>query len=274
MGEKFKIIGGFGSAGAGNRSGRRISTRAGISSSPKERDRRKEKASRNVSLNDNPPKDEFLRYMEAGQCWWCKDGRIFKSLSVHWRKAHGINPQWVRDYLLLPKKHSFISEGTKRLYSERGKRNYDPDKLKYVGGTKELSKFGILAQKKRCDDYVVKIGHKEISKIRKEIFKNLSDESKERHHIGSVKGAKLAGEIMKEKYKDQKLREAVGNKISNTRQKTAKVKKNDYTSIIERATNGETYSSIAKSFGCSREYIGKIVNGEYTKIKECAVYAG
>ena len=40
---EIKIILGYGSAGAGNRSGRRTATYFGISSTAKERDRRKER---------------------------------------------------------------------------------------------------------------------------------------------------------------------------------------------------------------------------------------
>lgn len=157
-GERVKIIGGFGSAGAGSRSGRRIMTRGGLSTTAKERDRRKEKAARNVKFDDNPPKDILKNYIDAGRCYWCDDGRTFKSLSQHWRQAHGIAHQWVRDYLLLPKSYSFICEETKALYSENGKRNYDQTRLKAKGGPHKMSEYGKLIQRKKALAWAEKLG--------------------------------------------------------------------------------------------------------------------
>ncbi len=130
---------GFASAGAGNRTGRRIYRHDGVVPSARERNRRQEKRARDVSLDDSPPKDELMRYIEAGRCWWCNDGRIFRSLSGHWRKAHGIDAQWVRDYLGLSKKVSFIGPDLRERFAERGRERYDPDKLSGAKGTQKTA---------------------------------------------------------------------------------------------------------------------------------------
>lgn len=146
----MKIQGGFGSAGAGNRTGRRIATRAGISTTAKERNRRQERAAHDIKFDENPPKDILMNFIEAGRCYWCDDGRTFKSLSQHLTRAHGIDLQWLRDYLLLPKKYSFICDETKHLYAERGKMLYDPDKLKPKGEPRKLSLYGRKAQQQKA----------------------------------------------------------------------------------------------------------------------------
>lgn len=146
----MKIQGGFGSAGAGNRTGRRIATRAGISTTAKERNRRQERAAHDIKFDENPPKDILMNFIEAGRCYWCDDGRTFKSLSQHLTRAHGIDLQWLRDYLLLPKKYSFICDETKHLYAERGKMLYDPDKLKPKGEPRKLSLYGRKAQQHKA----------------------------------------------------------------------------------------------------------------------------
>ena len=86
---------------------------------------------------------------------------------------------------------------------------------------------------------------------------------------GAIKAAKRAGEVMKEKYKDKMYRNAVADKISQTRQKTAKIKRFEYALIIERAKSGETHESIAKSYGCSRGYITRIINGKLKTRDTC-----
>jgi len=168
--EKIKIIGGYGSAGCGSGSGKITATRGGISKTAKERDRRKEKLARDVKLDDNPPKDELMRFIEDGRCWWCDDGRIFKSLSNHWRQAHDIDSQWVRDYLILPKQYSFLCEETRNKRVDMGRERYDPEKLnnKKGGFKKKLSKYGILSQRLKNETYRKRIGEE---KYKERMFK-------------------------------------------------------------------------------------------------------
>ena len=161
------IQGGFASAGAGNRTGRRIHTRFGVSTTAKERNRRVEKVAREVNISD-PPKEEFMKYVEVGQCWWCDDGRTFESLSQHWVKAHGIDLQWLKDYLVLPKKYAFISDGLRAGFSERQKLLYDPTKINYMEGVRKkrkLSRFGCIAQQKKGNTVKCKLGIEHYQKM-------------------------------------------------------------------------------------------------------------
>lgn len=136
-------IGGFGSAGAGNRSGRRIASRAGIGSTASERNRRILKASCESKIAEPPP-DELMRWIDAGRCWWCGDDKEYRSLSQHFIQKHGIDLQWVRDYLHVPKRHPFISEDLHQSISERSRRLYDPQKFRGVKNTsRKLSAFGV-----------------------------------------------------------------------------------------------------------------------------------
>ncbi len=151
--------GGFGSAGAGNRSMRRTMTRAGTASGV-QLAALKDSRVRPATLAE--PTAEQLRPTIKGQvCWWCDDDRIFVALSGHWVAAHGIDLQWVRDLLGVRKKTPFISPELSRQFAERSRRLHDPEKLSYRGGPKELSAYGLAAQAKRHDTYRERIGEKE-----------------------------------------------------------------------------------------------------------------
>ncbi len=189
MSAYVSVVGGYGSAGAGNRTGRRITTRSGVSTTASERNRRVEKAARDVKLTDDPPKDELLRYLEAGKCWWCDDGRVFKSPVQHLR-VHDISVQWVRDYLVLPKTHSFNCEETKQLKSSIAKKNYNPEKLVSPTGAKvkHKSTAWMESQRKKLKKHKEEIGKdavrrqlKEASRRSKEIQTQKAKEKRRRN---------------------------------------------------------------------------------------------
>jgi hypothetical protein len=144
--------GGFGSAGAGNRTGRNIMTRGGMSTTPRENARR---SGHPVTRPGVPIKEVLAEYIRSNRCWWCGadrtvDGRPFKSLSGHWRWAHGIDAQIVRDILLVSKRTSFITEDLKFHLSAEAKRRYDPKVLKgNHGKAHHLSAFGVLSQQSK-----------------------------------------------------------------------------------------------------------------------------
>lgn len=149
------IQGGFGSAGAGNRSGRHIMTRGGLSTTARERSRR---ALHGCAIADGlktPTRGELTEAIRVGRCWWCGadrgvDGRTFKSIAAHWRFAHGIGAQVARDILGLPKHASFIVDELKARLSLEGKRRYDPCVLRGKSGVRhELSAFGLSSQRQK-----------------------------------------------------------------------------------------------------------------------------
>lgn len=148
----MRIVNGYGSAGAGNRTGRRTASNVGIGQTAAERDRRALRAE-SVTREGAPQADELRRYIDAGRCWWCdrdknREGRPWQSLSLHWQRTHGISTQAVCDILGVPKHTSFVSESLRDNQAQRAKRNYNPDKLRCgKGGKKALSAFGIAANR-------------------------------------------------------------------------------------------------------------------------------
>lgn len=160
---KSRVIGGYGSAGCGNHSGIRTSTRVGVGATATERNRRTLNLVP-VARLDEPPRDELLQSIKDMRCWWCgrtknKDGKPFKSLSLHWKWAHDIDAQWVRDYLGLTTKESFICEETRQKFVERGKRDYDATKLRiHAGCKKRLTTVFLESQNRKIDEYRQKIG--------------------------------------------------------------------------------------------------------------------
>ncbi len=101
-----KFEGGFGSAGAGNRTGRTTWTATG---------RHQTAWTRNNAILDqesprldDPSPEELSESIRIGRCWWCgRDGFTF--ISSHWSQIHGIKPDYVRNILMLPRHSSFLS---------------------------------------------------------------------------------------------------------------------------------------------------------------------
>lgn len=116
---------------------------------------RNRRTARGESVADATPTVEALQQsIQDFRCAWCgrdsnRDGTPLKSLSAHWAKSHGISVQWVRDYLCLPKTASFVTQEVSAACAERSKARYDPDKLRCKGGARELSRFGIEAQRRK-----------------------------------------------------------------------------------------------------------------------------
>ena len=138
--------GSFGSAGS-SRSLRRTATAVGVGSTAAVA-----RLAENQSLPqrlDTPTREEVKDSIASMACCFCRTTKTFRSLSGHWAKAHGIDVQWVRDYIGVAKDTSFISDETKAIFRERGLRLYDPAKLRQRGGkgSRKLSLFGIAVQR-------------------------------------------------------------------------------------------------------------------------------
>lgn len=130
---KPHIIGGFGSAGAGNRTGRKINTRAGLDTNARERVRRQVRS--DDDSNPTPPTvDEVKEAIRLRVCWICgrtgnRDGKPFSELVYHLVGGHGLNLNVLRDEMGVTKRFKFISDEMRSRQSERGKLNYDPVRL-------------------------------------------------------------------------------------------------------------------------------------------------
>src|SRR5437773_9355103 len=153
----MNIIGGFGSAGAGNRTGRHVMTRGGQSTTPQERLRRNgmDQAT-GLPLPTEADRDEFMANLREMRCWWCgrdrnKDGRRWRALSQHWQKAHLIDLREIREYLKVPKSTGFVSDDLHERFSQRSRAAYDPSKLRHHGGrTYTISRYARDAMRQRA----------------------------------------------------------------------------------------------------------------------------
>jgi hypothetical protein len=140
-------VGGFGGAGS-SRSLRKTMTRGGLRTTAtvgKFRDSRRAKPG---NIEGATPED-IRRSVITQQCPFCEDMRTFKSLSGHFVRGHGYDLQDIRDYLKVPKGYTFVSEETTQKNRERGKRLYDPEKLRQLGRPRALSAYGIQKQREK-----------------------------------------------------------------------------------------------------------------------------
>jgi hypothetical protein len=72
-------------------------------------------------LRDLPPA-EILASLDEGVCPWCDDPRTFVWVSQHLVRGHGFDLAELRDYLVVPKRRSFISGGLSDWMSRKAKR--------------------------------------------------------------------------------------------------------------------------------------------------------
>lgn len=79
-----------------------------------------------------PSKEEFLKCADAGKCWWCNDGKVYKILSLHFSTGHGIDPLELRNQFLLPRAYAFASQEIREKCRATGKETVKryPDSLK------------------------------------------------------------------------------------------------------------------------------------------------
>ena len=146
---------GFGSAGAGNHTGRRTASPVGVGQTARERVRRIIIAECHTR-EGTPTPSELMEYVHIGKCWWCgreatRDGKPFRSLSAHFQRGHGLNLQEIRDILMVPKSFTFISEELSEEQSIRSKKNYDPSKLINKAGRRyRLSAYGAAMNRIRA----------------------------------------------------------------------------------------------------------------------------
>lgn len=116
----IKIVGGYGSAGAGNKTGRKSARFGGANR--KARSRVSASGDRDAGIEskstpsrlDEPTRDELLKAIAEGYCWWCghthtKEGKEIRLWSQHWRIAHGVDNQDLRNRLGLSKKEKFCT---------------------------------------------------------------------------------------------------------------------------------------------------------------------
>lgn len=108
---------GFGSAGAGNRTGRRTASACGVGSSARERDRRATRATAG-SLHDVPP-TLVLEAIRQGHCAFCDDPRTFLNVTTHLTKGHGFGRIELADYLNIPRHQGLASDEFRRAARER-----------------------------------------------------------------------------------------------------------------------------------------------------------
>lgn len=141
------VQGGFGSAGS-SRSLRKTMTGAGVRSTATTGKFRSARMGKPEPI-ENVSKEDIWRGIKAQHCPFCMDMRTFKSLSGHLTRGHGFDLQDLRDYLGVPKGYSFISEELAETQAERGRRLYDPEKLKQHGGPRSLSQYGIKRQREK-----------------------------------------------------------------------------------------------------------------------------
>ena len=149
----MKVLGGYGCAGAGNRTGRRTATAAGIGQSALIRNWRTLHLAADGSLRE-PSADELREAIRCGRCWWCgrdtdREGKPFRSLSGHWLRAHEIPTQHIRDILGVPKNTSFISEQTKALFIARAKQHWKG--IRNKGRPRVLSAYGKKVNRQKLD---------------------------------------------------------------------------------------------------------------------------
>lgn len=147
----MRTQGGFGSAGAGNRTGRNTMTRGGLATTGKAQRKRSQR-----EVTGTPTREELTESIRLMRCWWCGaesgvDGRPFKSLAGHWRWAHGIDAQLARDILRVPKHTAFIDLDLRDRLSRESKRRYRPDLLRSVKSSSPrlLSAFGVESNRQK-----------------------------------------------------------------------------------------------------------------------------
>lgn len=144
----MRVIGGFGSAGAGNRTGRRTASAVGVGQTAKDRDYRVSRLAAPADPRD-PAAGELWPYIKNNECWWCKAPKQWKALSQHLTRAHNIDLQKVRDILQVPKNYSFINDSLKDRFAARGRKYYRPDKLHHKSRPRKLSAFGIRRNREK-----------------------------------------------------------------------------------------------------------------------------
>lgn len=133
----MKVLGGYGSAGAGNKTGRMTMTRGGASKTAAVRVFRTTAIQASgLPMPTEEERDDFVASIQMMRCWWCgldknRLGRPWQSLSHHWGKGHHISSRDVAIWLGLPKKTTFLSPAFRTQSHIRGKRNVEryPDRF-------------------------------------------------------------------------------------------------------------------------------------------------
>lgn len=154
--------GGFGSAGAGARTGgqrvgRFRGTRFdhGHRSAAADRDAKINAKSEPVRLAD-PTREELECAIADGFCWWCgrthtKTGKEIQAWGTHWA-YHGLSLERIRNILLVPRRRTFTSDGlrTERSVRQRALYYADPEsraRLRNRGGRRHLTEYGLRVQR-------------------------------------------------------------------------------------------------------------------------------
>lgn len=140
----------FGQSGSGNRTGRRIHTRAGIGSTARNDEWTKARRTESARLDD-PPIAEIWEAIRTQQCCWCGDPRTFTSLSGHLERGHGFDLNALRDLLMVPRNTPFAGDALREERRIRAKARYDSDPTVLRGAAPAkvhtLGAFGKASQK-------------------------------------------------------------------------------------------------------------------------------
>ena len=142
------VQGGFGSAGAGNRTGGHTWTAVGRNQTAWARQKKGDAV---VELGD-PTREQLAESIRVGQCWWCKrEG--FKFIASHWSQAHGIPPQHARDLLGVPKHVGFLAPEIREQKVATARRIFDRDRVwaGFRGRPHQLSEHGERAAVERTE---------------------------------------------------------------------------------------------------------------------------
>lgn len=181
----IKLVGGYGSAGAGNRTGRRIASQVGIGQTAKERNNRIERLSL-PAKGEWPELNEFESWVQTGRCWWCESNKVFTNLSSHWAKAHGIYVRDVRNYYGFIKKRSFISSELSATFSQQARKHYNAEKLQYHGGKREITTALVNSNRAKLDAFWDSLEERDILEQRSAAGKSLKGKPKSESHRKSL----------------------------------------------------------------------------------------
>lgn len=143
----IKIVGGFGSAGAGSRAIRHKATSAGVGSSYRVESLALLKRARQGHLGEED-KGAVLESINTQQCCFCDDARTFKAIGQHWVLAHGIRLNDLRDALMLPKSYATASKEVRTSQSKRSRKNWSPElgKKMHAGAKGRPRQLGAYAR--------------------------------------------------------------------------------------------------------------------------------
>lgn len=147
---RVRIQTGFGSAGAGSRAARRKATSAGVGQTYAVEGLRLIARARQGHLNevDRHTIEEAVREQ---LCCFCDDPRTFKNVGTHWRLAHGLAFNDLRDAMLWPRRTPLASTEVRQARSKQSRALWTPEQGAKMqagqkGAKKSIGTYGRRAQ--------------------------------------------------------------------------------------------------------------------------------